>query len=240
MGTPYYRSSELVDIVKSWLRIPWRREPPNVSKDFWMPDHSCRVCYECDSQFTLFKRRHHCRLCGRIFCAKCTANSVPALSNEPRTGWEDWERIRVCNYCFKQWQQEISTVDSGTNVPSPALSPSPSATSLASTKSSCTSNNSSSTVCSTPYSTGRYHRVNYTSRLHPCQADQMNAPSVEQNNESSGRSARPRAVVLGSSPNYFAICANRYHLCCIIMLSQTCNLIFSCAFWSSIDLNFVS
>ncbi|WP_458439374.1 FYVE zinc finger domain-containing protein, partial [Klebsiella pneumoniae] len=35
-----------------------------------MPDQSCRVCYECDSQFTLFNRKHHCRLCGRIFCNK--------------------------------------------------------------------------------------------------------------------------------------------------------------------------
>ncbi|GLT74224.1 hypothetical protein SLA2020_460320 [Shorea laevis] len=209
MGTPYYMLSELVDTVKSWLRIPRRSEPPNVSKDFWMPDQSCTVCYECDSQFTVFNRKHHCRLCGRIFCAKCTANSVPAPSNEPRTGWEDWERIRVCNYCLKQWHQGISTVDGGTNVPSPALSPSPSATSLASTKSSCTSNNSSSTVGSTPYSTGPYHCVNYTSCLSPRNAPQMNAPSVEQSNESSRRSTRPRAAVLGSSPNYFAFSANR-------------------------------
>ncbi|KAL0346817.1 UNVERIFIED_CONTAM: 1-phosphatidylinositol-3-phosphate 5-kinase FAB1A [Sesamum calycinum] len=79
--------SEIVDVVKSW--IPRRAEPAKMSRDFWMPDESCRVCYECDSQFTIFNRKHHCRLCGRVFCAKCTANSIPALSDEPKSGRED-------------------------------------------------------------------------------------------------------------------------------------------------------
>ncbi|OMO86387.1 Zinc finger, FYVE-type [Corchorus olitorius] len=207
MGTPDNKLSDLVDIVKSW--IPRRSEPPNVSRDFWMPDHSCRVCYECDSQFTVFNRRHHCRLCGRVFCAKCTANSVPAPSDEPRAGREDWERIRVCNYCFKQWEQGVAAVDNGTNAPSPGLSPSPSATSLASTKSSCTCNSSSSTVGSTPYSTGPYHRVNYNSGLSPRESAQMNASPAEQNNETSEMSTNPSSTAVDSSSNHFGFCGDR-------------------------------
>ncbi|MBA0547737.1 hypothetical protein Golob_018882, partial [Gossypium lobatum] len=172
-----------------------------------MPDHSCRVCYECDSQFTVFNRRHHCRICGRVFCAKCTANSVPAPSVEPRTGREDWERIRVCNYCFKQWEQGIAAVDNETKAPSPGLSPSPSATSLVSTKSSCTCNSGSSTVGSTLYSTGPYHRVNYNSGLSPCESAQMNAPT-EQNNETSGMSTNPSSAMVDSS-NHFGLCSYR-------------------------------
>ncbi|KAG4190184.1 hypothetical protein ERO13_A07G017600v2 [Gossypium hirsutum] len=205
MGSPDNKLSDLVDIVKSW--IPWRTEPPNVSKDFWMPDHSCRVCYECDSQFTVFNRRHHCRICGRVFCAKCTENSVPAPSVEPRTGREDWERIRVCNYCFKQWEQGIAAVDSETKAPSPGLSPSPSATSLVSTKSSCTCNSGSSTVGSTLFSTGPYHRVNYSSGRSPCESAQMNAPTG-QNNETSGMSTNPSSAMVDSS-NHFGLCSYR-------------------------------
>ncbi|KAK8660688.1 hypothetical protein V6N13_051603 [Hibiscus sabdariffa] len=206
MGTPDNKLSDLVDIVRSW--IPRRTEPPNVSRDFWMPDQSCRVCYECDSQFTVFNRRHHCRICGRVFCAKCTANSVPAPSDEPRTNREDWERIRVCNYCFKQWEQGIAAVDNETKAPSLGLSPSPSATSLASTKSSCTCNSGSSTVGSTQYSTGPYHRVNYNSGLSPCESAQMNAPT-EQNNETSGTSTNPSSDTVDSSSNHFGFCGNR-------------------------------
>ncbi|BFG39532.1 hypothetical protein CerSpe_258060 [Prunus speciosa] len=208
MGTPDNKLSELVDIFKSW--IPRRSEPPNVSRDFWMPDQSCRVCYDCDSQFTIFNRRHHCRLCGRVFCAKCTANSVPAPSDEQRAGREDWERIRVCNYCFRQWEQGIATVDNGPPARSPGLSPSPSATSLASTKSSCTCHSSSSTIGSTPYSTGPYQRVPYTSGLSPNQSSpQIDSVTATQDNCTSQRSISSDAAMAESSPNQFGFGMNR-------------------------------
>ncbi|XVE88557.1 hypothetical protein DITRI_Ditri19aG0078700 [Diplodiscus trichospermus] len=164
--------SELVSLLKSWL--PWQSEPANVSRDFWMPDHSCMVCYDCDSQFTLFNRRHHCRLCGRIFCAKCTANSVLAPSNDSRIPQEEREKIRVCNYCFKQWEQGITTIDDGVEVPNQDLSTSPSATSFISTKSSCTAF-SSFTLSSVPYLAGPYQQLQPRSILSPHQLSAMNS-----------------------------------------------------------------
>lgn len=146
--------SDLVGLLKSW--IPWRSEPAHVSRDFWMPDQSCRVCYECDSQFTLFNRRHHCRLCGRIFCAKCTSNWVPTPSSEPKIPLEEWDKIRVCNYCFKQWQQGLTApVENGVRVANLDLSStSPSASSFISTKSSVSCDTSSMTFVSPPQSAG--------------------------------------------------------------------------------------
>ncbi|XP_071911290.1 1-phosphatidylinositol-3-phosphate 5-kinase FAB1B-like isoform X1 [Coffea arabica] len=171
MGSPdNNKLSEIVDRVRSW--IPRRMEPTNVSRDFWMPDQSCRVCYECDSQFTVFNRRHHCRLCGRVFCAKCAANSIPAPSDESRTGWEDREKIRVCNYCFKHWERGMTTADNGMTTSSPVLSPSPSSTSLISSYSSCTCNSGCS-IGSTPYSMGPFQHVTYSSDQSPHQANQM-------------------------------------------------------------------
>ncbi|KAK5792442.1 1-phosphatidylinositol-3-phosphate 5-kinase FAB1B-like [Gossypium arboreum] len=154
MDPPNKRFSEIVGLVKSWL--PWRTEP-DVSRDFWMPDHSCRMCYECDSPFTLFNRRHHCRLCGRVFCAKCTENSVPAPSNDPRIPRDERDKIRVCNYCFKQWHQGITAVDDGVMVPTQDVSCSPSATSFLSTISSGTAHSSFS-LSSLPYPAGSYQR----------------------------------------------------------------------------------
>lgn len=208
MGTPDNKLSELVDLVKSW--IPRRVEPAQLSRDFWMPDHSCRVCYECDSQFTVFNRRHHCRVCGRVFCAKCTANSIPAPSDEQKTGQEDWERIRVCNYCHKQWEQGIVAVDNGNgaSAPTPGLSPSPSATSLASTKSSCTCNSGSSTVGSTPYLTGPYQRVPRNSGLSP-QSSQMDPTAVEQDDVASVTGIPPYKDAGDRSSNQYSFCINR-------------------------------
>ncbi|XP_077240890.1 1-phosphatidylinositol-3-phosphate 5-kinase FAB1B-like isoform X2 [Tasmannia lanceolata] len=204
MENPDKRISELVGILKSW--IPRRTEPANVSRDFWMPDHSCRVCYECDSQFTIFNRRHHCRLCGRVFCAKCTANSIPAPSDDPNSGREDWERVRVCNYCFKQWEQEIAAIDNGIRLPSPGLSPSPSATSLASTKSSGTGNSSITVGSSVPYSTGPYQRVPYVSGVSPSESAQMEPDPDKQDMVTSGRS---KDSIADPSPNQFGFCMNR-------------------------------
>ncbi|OMO70539.1 Zinc finger, FYVE-type [Corchorus capsularis] len=155
MDTSNKTFSELVTLVKSWL--PWRSEPDNVSRDFWMPDHSCRVCYDCDSQFTLFNRRHHCRLCGRIFCARCTGNSVPAPSNDPRIPQGERDRIRVCNYCFKQWDQGTTATDDGVPAPNLDFSTSPSATSFLSTTSG-TVNSSAFTLGSVPYPARQYQR----------------------------------------------------------------------------------
>lgn len=183
MGSPDdNKLSEIVDRVRSW--IPRKMEPANVSRDFWMPDQSCRMCYECDSQFTVFNRKHHCRVCGRVFCSKCTANSIPAPSAEARTGREDQEKIRVCNYCFKQWEQGMTTIDNGMAASSPGLSPSPSVTSLISTYSSSTCNSGSS-VDSIPYSTGPYQHVPYSSDLSPHQSNRMDEVTLEHNQATS-------------------------------------------------------
>ncbi|XP_047249523.1 1-phosphatidylinositol-3-phosphate 5-kinase FAB1B isoform X3 [Capsicum annuum] len=180
MDTPENKKlTEIVDIVKSWM--PRRTEQVSVSRDFWMPDQSCRVCYECDSQFTVFNRRHHCRLCGRVFCAKCASNSVPVPNEEPKAGQEDGDRIRVCNFCFKQWQQGLATVDSRMNLPSPGFSSSPSTTSLASNQSSCTCNSGSSTV----YPTGPYQYVPCSSCRSASQSAQMDPAALQQDQATS-------------------------------------------------------
>ncbi|KAG8376278.1 hypothetical protein BUALT_Bualt09G0046600 [Buddleja alternifolia] len=173
-STDNKKLSDIVGIVKSW--VPRRPGPVNMSRDFWMPDKSCRVCYDCDSQFTIFNRRHHCRLCGRVFCAKCTANSVPAPSAEPNSGHEDWDRIRVCNYCFKQWKQESAAVDNEMIATSPGLSVSPSSSSLVSTQSSCCTCNSGS---SAGYPTGPFQHVSCGVGQNPGQSAPTDSKSIK-------------------------------------------------------------
>ena len=38
----------------------------------WINDDSATECYSCNYKFDIFYRKHHCRLCGRIFCYKCS------------------------------------------------------------------------------------------------------------------------------------------------------------------------
>ena len=45
-------------------------------KQHWMPDKLCKQCYSCDVPFSVFRRRHHCRICGQVFCSTCSAYFV--------------------------------------------------------------------------------------------------------------------------------------------------------------------
>lgn len=52
----------------------------------WVDDEDVYRCYDCKSKFTLWKRKHHCRKCGKVFCDSCcpTSNlSARHLSNLP-------------------------------------------------------------------------------------------------------------------------------------------------------------
>ncbi|KAI1732026.1 FYVE zinc finger domain-containing protein [Ditylenchus destructor] len=60
----------------------------------WVPDSDCDHCTACNSLFTMVRRRHHCRNCGRIFCARCSANTLSI----PELGYD--KRVRVCDLCY--------------------------------------------------------------------------------------------------------------------------------------------
>ncbi|KAG7464857.1 hypothetical protein MATL_G00170120 [Megalops atlanticus] len=60
----------------------------------WVPDSACDHCTACQAPFTLLRRRHHCRSCGKIFCSRCSPKEAPL----PRFGQQT--PVRVCNHCF--------------------------------------------------------------------------------------------------------------------------------------------
>jgi hypothetical protein len=41
------------------------------SHSHWKPNSEINSCENCNINFTLFRRKHHCRHCGSIFCSKC-------------------------------------------------------------------------------------------------------------------------------------------------------------------------
>ncbi|DBA97431.1 hypothetical protein WJX77_010396 [Trebouxia sp. C0004] len=68
------------------------RPQSSSGRSFWLADDRVKVCYECDVPFNLLTRRHHCRACGRIFCAHCTTSCVLEQGEAPE---------RVCNFCYR-------------------------------------------------------------------------------------------------------------------------------------------
>jgi len=86
----------------------------------WKDDKHFMTCYSCQSTFSLFLRRHHCRYCGNIFCYSCCDYSI-IIPNyirdriEPDDYWNisyyvpslKAQEERVCKNCYDMIFQKI-------------------------------------------------------------------------------------------------------------------------------------
>lgn len=70
------------------------------SEDHWIPDDEANACNLCHSEFSAIFRRHHCRACGKLVCANCSAHRL-----ELRPGAKE----RVCDNCEVQFSTEHGT-----------------------------------------------------------------------------------------------------------------------------------
>lgn len=59
----------------------------------WVPDDEMDSCMSCELKFTLVRRRHHCRACGRLLCAVCCCQRA-------RLEFMDMREARVCSRCL--------------------------------------------------------------------------------------------------------------------------------------------
>jgi len=70
-------------------------EPLKPRIVLWLPDDAAVQCHNCLAPFHfLFRRKHHCRNCGYIFCSSC----VESRANLHFLGYETPQR--VCSHCF--------------------------------------------------------------------------------------------------------------------------------------------
>ncbi|VEU37777.1 unnamed protein product [Pseudo-nitzschia multistriata] len=58
-------------------------------------------CAHCAVLFTVSKRRHHCRLCGDVFCDACSSHRVDL----PLPGPEFDKPVRICDFCNEDVRQ---------------------------------------------------------------------------------------------------------------------------------------
>ncbi|XP_069790552.1 LOW QUALITY PROTEIN: 1-phosphatidylinositol 3-phosphate 5-kinase [Narcine bancroftii] len=85
----------LTTVLKRLKEIMEGKSQDTDLKQYWMPDSQCKECYDCSEKFTTFRRRHHCRLCGQIFCSRCCNQEIPGKF----MGYAG--DLRACTYCRK-------------------------------------------------------------------------------------------------------------------------------------------
>lgn len=86
----------------------------------WIDDSNVTNCYSCNLTFNFYYRKHHCRLCGRIFCYQCSEKTIEIpneLQIKPKlpdsinsnilpkyidniNGNKNNDKVRVCDTCY--------------------------------------------------------------------------------------------------------------------------------------------
>ncbi|XP_050407864.2 myotubularin-related protein 3 [Patella vulgata] len=84
----------------SWENLDYKESPMIM----WIPDHAVTHCACCQSQFWTAKRKHHCRSCGKIYCADCSNYFAPVPHQHLK------ESVRVCQSCHDLLQPQFPDI----------------------------------------------------------------------------------------------------------------------------------
>ncbi len=75
--------------------------PLRVLEDYnapvWVPDNRADKCCNCQEAFGMWRRKHHCRLCGQVVCWTCSQRSflIPSYNDG-----EPDRPARACDRCY--------------------------------------------------------------------------------------------------------------------------------------------
>jgi RUN and FYVE domain-containing protein 1 len=90
----YEQSLEEVgyQLRESRLEVESLKENSSVFLDSqWMDSKQVKSCALCQQTFSVTRRKHHCRLCGNVFCQTCSDNKMELASSA--------KPARVCDTC---------------------------------------------------------------------------------------------------------------------------------------------
>ncbi|XP_013394068.1 RUN and FYVE domain-containing protein 2 isoform X1 [Lingula anatina] len=88
-------------LSESKLKMEDLREAQQALKEAqWADDAEATNCKGCTKEFSLSRRKHHCRNCGDIYCSECSDNKMPLPSSA--------KPVRVCDNCHTLLLQRYS------------------------------------------------------------------------------------------------------------------------------------
>jgi hypothetical protein len=96
-------SADMLDYVRRLERALGERDA-RVMKEGHTPDESALTCEACSTEFTMTKRRHHCRACGGVFCGSCCPDKSYKFDTAGMKGAKQKAK-RVCLECKTALEQ---------------------------------------------------------------------------------------------------------------------------------------
>ncbi|NWH58393.1 FYCO1 protein, partial [Geococcyx californianus] len=81
----------------------------------WQGDTDVNHCLDCQREFSWMVRRHHCRMCGRIFCYYCCNNYMVTKPGG--------KKERCCRACFNKPRVIVDSTDDSGSSANPEGSP---------------------------------------------------------------------------------------------------------------------
>lgn len=72
----------------------------------WQPDELVSQCPLCRVPFTTMERKHHCRLCGRVMCKRCTDQKLNYTTY-------DLKDARGCEQCRRYLSEKLPILTRG-------------------------------------------------------------------------------------------------------------------------------
>ncbi|CAF1245680.1 unnamed protein product [Adineta ricciae] len=85
---------ELVRVEQEWAKLTDDQKRLGSIAPDWVSDDLAPACMKCANKFSITRRRHHCRACGKVFCSTCCWQKVKLIHDDSK---ED----RACNDCVK-------------------------------------------------------------------------------------------------------------------------------------------
>ena len=85
---------ELLRVEQEWSKLTEDEKKLGSIAPEWVSDDLAPVCMKCSAKFSITRRRHHCRACGKVFCSSCCWQKVKLVHDDSK---ED----RACNDCVR-------------------------------------------------------------------------------------------------------------------------------------------
>ncbi|XP_008577435.1 PREDICTED: FYVE and coiled-coil domain-containing protein 1 [Galeopterus variegatus] len=107
--TKKYLEERLIELLRDkdalWQKSDALEFQQKLSaEERWLGDMEVSHCLDCKREFSWMLRRHHCRICGRIFCYYCCNNYI--LSKH------SGKKERCCRACFQKLSEGPGSPDS--------------------------------------------------------------------------------------------------------------------------------